>query len=292
MKTYIDCIPCFYRQIIEASRLSGLDDKRIKKIIDKTGKIILKSSINMTPPEIAGLIYKVVKKESGIYDSYSDIKNKSNKLALSIYNDCKKIVMNSKDRLLTAVEMAIAGNIIDFGVKNTINVEHEINQILKEENKMLKNKSNLFFAFDDFKDKLKNSRKVVYLADNAGEVVFDRILIEEIKDNYPDINIIFAVKEGPAINDALIKDAEQCGINKVARIISTGLEIPGTVLNKCSGLFLKIYKEADMVISKGQGNFESFSDDKKAVFYLFMAKCPVVAKEVKCEIRAINLYFN
>jgi len=292
MKTYLDCIPCFYRQLIEASRIAGLDDKNTKKIIDKTGKIILKSTLNLTPPEIAGKIHAIIKKESSVDDLYKLIKDKSNKLALSVYDEFKKKVKNAKDSLLTAVELAIAGNIIDFGVKNTLNIEKEIGNILNEEKKMIRNKNNLFFAYENFKEKLKISNIILYLADNAGETVFDRILVEEIKKIYPEIKIFYAVKERPIINDAVLSDAVECGVDKYAEIITTGLTIPGTVLKKCSKNFLNKYNKADMIISKGQGNFESFEDNGKNVFYLFMAKCPVVANEVKCEINTINLYSN
>ncbi|RPJ06619.1 MAG: DUF89 family protein [Spirochaetaceae bacterium] len=292
MKTYLDCIPCFYRQVLEAGRSSGLDDAAIKKIIDKTGKIISRKSLSYTPPEMAGKIHKMVRKESGADDCYREIKNKSNTLALGVYDNCKQKVKKAKDPLLTAVELAIAGNIIDFGVKSNLNVEHEVENILREEKKLVKNGGASFFAYDCFKEMVGKSGTIMVLADNAGETVFDRILIEEILKRHPEIIIYYAVKKGPIINDALVSDATECGIDKIAEIITTGLMIPGTVLKKCSREFLTLYRKADMIISKGQGNFESFEDPGKAVFYLFMAKCPVVAREVGCEMYSINLHYN
>jgi hypothetical protein len=292
MKTYIDCIPCFYRQAIDASRLAGLDDSKTKIIIDKIGKLFAESILDMTPPEMAGLIHSLIKKESNTDDFYKSIKNKSNELALSVYKLCKDKIEESNDRLLTAVEMAIAGNIIDFGVKNNINIEKELENILKKENRMIKNINNNFFAYSELVNNLVKSKTIVFLADNAGETVFDRILIEELKNLYSGINIIYAVKEKPIINDALIEDAIKCGIDKYAEVVSSGSVIPGTNYNLLSADFMNKYKKADMVISKGQGNFESFMDMTKPVFYFFMAKCPMVAKETGCEIGSINLYYN
>lgn len=292
MRTYLDCIPCFYRQAIETSRLAGLNEKRIKKIIDKTARLIASNGLELTPPEMAGFINKIIKKELQDEDFYKPMKEKSNILALSVYDLCKNKVKKSNDSLLTAVEMAIAGNIIDFGVKNSLNIKEEIDKIIKKENQIIKNKDNRFFAYKEFKDHLSKSKEIIYLADNAGETVFDRILIEEIKLFKSDIKITYAVKEKPIINDALMEDAIQCEIDKVADVISSGSKIPGTLLGLCSEDFIKKIKSSDMIISKGQGNFESFEYPEKPVFYLFMAKCSVVAKEVNCDIGHINLFSN
>lgn len=292
MKTYIDCIPCFYRQAIESSRIAGLSEVKIKKVIDKIGGTIADIGLGMTPPEMGAIFQKIIQDVSGNRDLYKDAKDKSNRLAFDLYDKVKKKVRASKDKLLTAIESAIAGNIIDFGVKNSLNVEKELEKIMSEENKMIKNENKIFFAYDDFKNKIERSKKIIYLADNCGETVFDRVLIEEIQNLYPSVEVIYSVKEKPILNDALLEDAVFCGIDKICKTVSTGSVIPGTVLKLCSAEFLEIYKDADMVISKGQGNFESFVDDNKPVFYLFMAKCPVVAKEVGSETGNINLFYN
>ncbi|MFY9402150.1 MAG: ARMT1-like domain-containing protein, partial [Candidatus Omnitrophota bacterium] len=180
--------------------------------------------------------------------------------------------------------------IIDFGVKNRLNIKEELKRITAEKSRA--KRRNRIFHYPAFKKSLKNAKSILYLADNAGEVVFDRILIEEIKKKYPGKIIFYAVKEKPIINDALLEDALFCGIDRVARIISNGTDAPGTILSLCSSDFKKIYKSADMVISKGQGNFESLSKAKKEIFFLFMVKCPVVAREVKGRIGDYVLLYN
>lgn len=292
MNTFIDCIPCFYRQTVDACRLAHMTDIQIKTVIDQVGKIIADISLSLTPPELSGRIHAVIRKEAGSEDLYKEIKEKSNRLALGYYDVCKKSIRSSPDSLLRAVELAVIGNIIDFGVKNTINIEQELKNRLDNIHQTVKNSASRFFAFDAFKAHLHKFRNVIYLADNAGETVFDRILIEEIVSLYPEISVLYCVKEKPIINDALKEDALFCGMDGVAEIVSTGSEIPGTVLELCTDEFLQHYKLSDMIISKGQGNFESFVSADTPVFYLFMAKCPVVAGVAGCDIGNINLFYN
>ena len=301
MKTYLDCIPCFFRQALEGSQIVHASPKQQKQIIDEFAKRIPKISLQSSPPEIARFGYAFLKKISPNGDPYKNIKQKNNRCALRLLGKLKNKVNRSKDRLLTAVELAIAGNIIDFGVnpvresfsngvKNNLNVKAELKKILAEENKVIHKKS--IFHYSEFRHALKGAKNILYLADNAGEVVFDRVLVEEIKKQYLNKDIYYAVKAKPIINDALLEDAKVCGIDKVARVISNGTDAPGTILALCSKEFKQIYKSADLIISKGQGNFESLSNEKRPIFFLFMVKCPVVAKETGCKMGNIVLFYN
>ena len=292
MRTYLDCIPCFFKQALEAARLAGANKKTQKKILNKLTKEIPKFSLDSSPPEMGRVIYGLVRKITRTKDPYREIKSKSNRLALKIYPRLKDKVKYSKDRLLKAVELAIAGNIIDYGVKNSLDVNKEVRKILSKEEKTIKKEKKNLFNYKDFRRTLHKAATVLYLGDNAGEVVFDRILIEEIKKVDKNKRIIYAVKEKPIINDALIEDARLCGIDKLAELVSNGLDMPGTTLSFCPNNFLEIYKKSDIIISKGQGNFESLSDSKKDIFFLFMAKCPVVAKHVGCDVGDIILLRN
>jgi hypothetical protein len=290
MKTYLDCIPCFFRQALEGARIVQVSPRQQKWIIDKFARRIPKVSLKSSLPEIARFGYALLKKMSPNGDPYKDIKQRSNRISLRLFRKLRNKVNHSKDRLLTALELAIAGNIIDFGVKNNLNVKEELKKILAEESKSIHKKS--IFHYSEFRWVLKNAKNILYLADNAGEVVFDRILIEEIKKAYPDKYIYYAVKAKPIINDALIEDAKVCGIDKIARVISNGTDAPGTILALCSKGFKRIYKSADMIISKGQGNFEFLSQKKRPIFFLFMVKCPVVAKETGCKMGSTVLFYN
>lgn len=282
MKTYLECIPCFFRQALEGARIAGAEPSRQKQIVDEFAAKIPRLPLSASPPVIARTCQAIVRKITGRDDPYRAIKRKSNRIALKMAGQLEKKVSASPDPLLTAVELAIAGNVIDFGVKNNVNVREELKRILAQEQKSIRNKS--VFHYVSFKHALKNAKNILYLADNAGEAVFDRILIREIRRLYPATDVYYAVKEKPAINDALREDARMCGVDRVARVISNGGDVPGTILLFCSEEFRERFKSADMIISKGQGNYESLSQERGPLFFLFMVKCPVVAKHTRCPI--------
>jgi len=283
MRTYLDCIPCFYRQALETARLAGANEIVIKKIIDELSKLIPDFPLEASPPEMGRTIYALLRKITGVKDSFKEIKENSNKFALNLYPELKRKINNSEDRLLTAVKLSIAGNVIDYGVKNSINVEEEINKIFNEDFKSDNDNNKTIFKYQEFKEILSKVKHIIYLADNAGEVVFDRLLIEELTEKLGK-QVIYVVRDKPVINDALIEDAIFCGINKVAKVISSGSDAPGTILKHCSSEFIELYQNAELIISKGQGNYESLSEENKPIFFLFRAKCPVIAKDVGCKV--------
>ena len=289
MKTYLDCIPCFFKQALEASRLAGVDEETQKSILDEVSRVLPDISMHVSPPETARTIYGIIGRYCGMEDPYRSIKKNSNEKALLLYDRLVEKVNRSERPLLTAVELAIAGNIIDYGVKNTLNVEEELERIINEEERTIHQEPEKTFNFSKFKAAVQHADTILYLGDNAGETVFDRILIEEIKKTNSSVHIVYAVKEKPIINDALREDAVACGLDDVAEIVSSGSDVPGTVLSRCTEDFLTLFNTADVVISKGQGNYEALSGVDRPVFFLFMAKCPVVAGHVGCELRDIIL---
>lgn len=292
MRTYLDCIPCFLRQALEAARMAGADEITQKRILNEVAKTIPALKLESTPPEMGEVIHRLVKRMTGKEDPYKELKEKGTRQALKIYPKLKEKVKAADDKLLMAVELAIAGNIIDYGTKNSLNVDKELEKILQKERESIKDENTFIFNFSDFKESLKNAKDILYLGDNAGETVFDRILLEEIERIYPEKEIIYAVKEKPIINDALKKDAIASGIGEIAKIVSSGSVVPGTILSLCSENFRRTFDEADMIISKGQGNYETLSDEKRPIYFLFMAKCPVIARDVGCNVGEIILFCN
>ncbi len=283
MKTYLDCIPCFYRQALDAARIAGADEIIQKKIIDELSQLIPNFSLEASPPEMGREIYSLVGKISGVKDPFKEIKENSNKFALKLYPKLKQEINNSEDRLLAAVKLSIIGNIIDYGAKNSLNVTEEIDYLFQG-NFIINNENNSStFKYNQFKESLNKVNTIIYLADNAGEVVFDRLLIEELVEELGK-QVIYVVRGKPIINDALIEDAIFCGINKVAKVISSGSDAPGTILKYCSPEFIELFQKAELIISKGQGNYESLSEEDKSIFFLFKAKCPVIAKDIGCEV--------
>ncbi|MCD6129607.1 MAG: DUF89 family protein, partial [Deltaproteobacteria bacterium] len=204
---------------------------------------------------------------TGEFDPYKEIKKESTEKGLALYPSLKDEVEKSNDKLLTAIRIAIAGNVIDFGVNRNFNIEEEIDTVLK--------KDFAIFDYDKFKDYLDKSDEILYIGDNAGESVFDRILIEVMKKP-----VIYVVREMPVINDVTYEDAVQAGIDKVATILSSGTSAPGTVLETCNEEFKEIYRNSKFVIGKGQGNYEGLSDEKHLIFFLLKAKCWVIADDI------------
>jgi len=276
MKTYLDCIPCFFKQGLRAARISGLNDKKQKKILDGIAKVIPDIPLEASPPEIAMDIYKVIKEVSGVVDPFKEVKNRYVDFSLNLYPDLKNLVANSKDPLLSSIRVAIAGNIIDFGVGDEFNIEETLKETMSDDFAVL--------DYEEFKSSLLKADTILYIGDNAGETVFDRVFIEEMnKDVY------YAVREEPIINDVTEEDAKRSGLGEVAKIISSGCSAPGTILSLCNKEFLKIFNDACLIISKGQGNYETLSEVEREIYFLIKAKCPVIARDIGVEDGAIVL---
>ena len=286
MKTYLDCIPCFFRQALEQGRLFTENELIHKEIMNDVATLVPGFSLGLTPPEMARKMHKLFEKRFGEQDLYKTVKDESNRRAMELYPELKEKIEQSKDRLLTAIELAIAGNVIDYAAKNTLDIEEEIQKLLKD-NFTAGRKG--VFDYEGFKKDLESAKTVLYLADNAGEIVFDRIFIEEFCDYR---EVIFAVRDKPAINDVLMEDAIFCGIDKIAQVISSGVDAPGTILKYCSEEFLKIFRQADLIISKGQGNYEALSEAERKIYFLFKVKCPVIARHSGTALKDIVLLGN
>jgi uncharacterized protein with ATP-grasp and redox domains len=261
MKTYLDCIPCFFNQALRAGRIATDDEGKIKRILDEIGIMLKDIPLESTPPETGRLIYETVRAVTGNHDPYKALKIESTHKALSLYPAVKTMVAQSDDRLLSAIRIAIAGNVIDFGANRNFDIDREIQEVF--------NKDFALFDYQPFKEHADKAD------DNAGESVFDRMLIEELKRP-----VIYVVRDKPVINDVTYDDAVLAGIDKVATIVSSGTNAPGTILTTCSNEFRKTYSDAKLVISKGQGNYEGLSDEKKAIFFMLKAKCYVIAHDI------------
>ena len=259
------------------TRITGVDEATQKRVLNEVSKLIPGFPLDASPPKMGREIFRIVKGITGKDDPFRKIKQKSNKLVLDIYPKLKEEIRSSDDKLLTAVELAIAGNVIDYGVKNSLDVDKEIEKILAGDFVGVEKSSKKSFDYLKFRDALNNAESILYLGDNTGEIVFDKLLIEELSNILPDTKITYVVRDKPVINDALMEDAVSCGLDKIVDVISSGCDAPGTILDLCSKEFLKLYESAELIISKGQGNFETLADEKRPIFFLFKVKCPVIA---------------
>lgn len=281
MKTYLECIPCFMNQAYRTAKIATSNEPMIKKVLDYTGDMIKDIPMESTPPETGNAIYQKIREITGNNDPYSEIKKKNIEEALELYPILKGIIQKSDDKLLTAIRIAIAGNVIDLGVNKSFNIKEDIDKILKQDFAI--------FDYDSFKNELQKAKSILYIGDNAGESVFDKLLIEQL--NKP---VTFVVREVPVINDCVIDDAIASGLGEVSNIISSGSTAPATILSLCNLEFLDAFENTDLVISKGQGNYEGLSGAKRSVFFMLKAKCRVIAEHIEVReddivLKAINI---
>jgi uncharacterized protein with ATP-grasp and redox domains len=269
LNTCLDCIPCFLRQALGVARVISDDAEVHRRVLNEVSRLIPELPLDVTPPEVARQVYRLVYRLTGSDDPYREEKRRANEIALALYPHLKKAVADSDGPMLTACKLAIGGNSIDLGPTSRY---ADINSIISS----ALDTGLGINDYDEFRRGIDESRRIVYLGDNAGEIVFDRILIEEIK-RVKDVHIDFVVRERPIINDATMTDARFVGMDKVAEIVSSGSDAPATVLGQCSQRMLEIYQAADIIIAKGQGNYESLSREEGNIFFLLKAKCEVIA---------------
>ena len=270
MNSNPDCIPCFMRQALEAARKATDDEKMHSEVMRRVSIILGELPYEHAPPETAQKVHALVRDITGNHDPYRQVKQADNRRALNMYPWLKKLVEKSNDRLHTAVKLAAAGNIIDYGASHEFDINSTIRTVLKDE-----------FAVDrypQFKKDLADAKKIVYLADNAGEIVFDRVLIEEFGDR----EIILVVKGGPIINDATAEDVKSCGLKDTLMLDFIGNGTPNTGFERTDPNFILKLRGADLVISKGQANYEGLSREGY-IYFLLMAKCPLIAGNIGVE---------
>lgn len=223
-------------------------------------------------PEFAHDLHSLMKKYTNNPDPYISEKRENNDQAISLIPELDRLIRESNNSFNIALRLAIAGNIIDFAANDNFDLFATIEMALKSE-----------FSIDhsvQLKERIERAESILYLGDNAGEIVFDKLFIKKIRHH----NLTFAVRGAPVINDATMEDAEYVGMKDVANVISNGYDAPSTVLHKSDKQFQKYFREADLIISKGQGNLEGLfelSDDR--IFYLLMVKCNVIGELLKVE---------
>jgi uncharacterized protein with ATP-grasp and redox domains len=267
MKTYLDCIPCFFRQALFAARLAVQDEDQIKKILDDIGRLLPQIPLDSPPPETGWMIYKKIREATGVQDPFKALKEESINRAMQFYPELKNLVRTGPDPLEMATKLAVAGNVIDFGANPDFELERDILATLKADP--------VIDHYGLLVEKLVTAKTILYLGDNAGETVFDKVLIEVF-----DKPVVYAVRGAPIINDATLEDARKSKLDEVAKLISSGCDAPGFLLNRCSKEFKEYLKKADLIISKGQGNWEALSDLHLPIFHLLKVKCPVIARDL------------
>jgi len=280
MRTFFDCIPCFVRQALDSARRSTEDEALHEQVLRETLRAISDMDLRESPPAMGHRIHRFIRERVGERDPYREMKDRSNRLALELYPALELRVERSSDPLETAARLAIAGNVMDVAVKGTVdrtNVTEEIENALT---------CPLDGDIGAFTSAVLEANSILYLTDNAGEIVLDRLLIERL----PVEKVTVAVRGGPVINDATMVDARAAGITEVVDVIDNGADVPGTILDECSAAFRSRFDDADLIVAKGQGNYETLSDVEKRVFFLLKVKCPVIARDIGSEVGSLVLH--
>lgn len=267
MKTYLDCYSCFVRQALEASRMAGADTEQQRSILLRVFRILEELDPESTPPEIADSVHRIIRQEIHGGDPYRAAKDAATAQALALCPRLRELMDDADDPLDMAIRLSIAGNIIDFAPSIKFDLWDTVQRVCTQP-----------YAANDqqsFRKQLEHVNRILFLADNAGETVFDRFLIELI-----DTPVLYAVKGGPVLNDATVEDAVAAGVDRVAAIVSTGSDAPGTIIDHCSQEFRQLYDNAEMIIAKGQANYETLSKEGSRVFFLLQIKCPIIAQDI------------
>ena len=286
MKVHLDCIPCFLKQSLEAARMATSDEEIHTQVIKEVLKHLESINFEKSPPELSREVHRIIRTITKTNDPYKKVKDESNEMVKKIIDHLKEKIEESDDPLITAIKLAIVGNVIDFGTMNRFNVDDMIDHALERK-------------FDDrdyplFKKELEKSKTIMYLADNSGEIFFDRLLIEQLKKRGK--NITYVVKQNPIINDVLVEDANYSEIDKISNVITydkdQNISTPGVVMEFASDEFKEKFEGSDMIISKGQGNYEGLSSTYRRVFFLLVAKCPLVANDIGSDVGKLILKVN
>ncbi len=281
MKTYLDCFPCMLKQTLEAARAATPEAALQREILNKVMGLLTQLRLDVTPPEIARKAHRLVRTISGNPDPYADKKHEYNARALALLPRLRTLVDRAADPLALAVRLSIAGNVIDFGaMASGFDFDRE-----------WKNADRARFAvldYEAFREDLLKARSILYLGDNAGEIVFDRLLVECLQ-KISTADITFVVRGEPVLNDATLEDARFVDLDRLVPVIDNGNDAPGTVLAEARPEVRGLFESADLIIAKGQGNYETLSDTPGNIYFLFQVKCRIIGRATGAEVGSYML---
>ncbi len=282
MKTSLDCIPCLARHALSAARMATDDEQVHERVLREAIGALSQIDMAASPPVMAQQIHRLVRQVMGADDPYRSVKQRFTQLALELSGPLRERIAASDDPLGTALRIALAGNAIDFGVYADVS-EADLQRTLDRALKVP-----LEAEIATFRQALLGVSDVLFLADNTGEIVFDRLLIEQL----PCPQVTVAVRGAPVINDATREDAETAGLTERYEVIDNGSDGPGTILTDCSAAFVRRFEQASLIIAKGQGNYETLSDVAGNIVFLFMAKCAVITSRLGCPIDTFQVHWT
>ena len=269
MKTQFECIPCIINSYLKLVETSGIPEPQQEVILRQLLQYLSGVDYDQSPPMMGRTLQRMIRESLQDPDPYHQIKQHYNQMMMDLYPSFKEMVEHSEDPFDTAMRLAIAGNVIDFGAKYQFDILDSINRVKEHE-----------LAIDDsrkLRNDLEHAQTLLYIGDNCGEIVLDKLFLEtvEVPQKY------FVVRESPVINDITLEDAEMTGIDKIATILTTGDDSPGAVWESASMDFRDHFNNADVIISKGQGNLEGLLDvPHDHIYFLLVTKCDLIGEKI------------
>ena len=274
MRTFPGCYDCLLRQAVSVVESSGANHDIKIQTLKEVLKVLSESDDNLSPSAIAGVTNQIMRDSLGIEDFYKDEKDSNHKLAHSYLEDIRDLVRSGNDPLEQGLKISASGNIIDIIHAKDYDLWSEVTTTVNQEL--------IGEGIPAFRELMDHSPHLLILADNVGETVFDKVLIEHL-----DIPVKYAVKGGPILNDATLQDALAAGIDQVAEVVVTGAQSPGTILDQCTDEFNDLFESSPLVLSKGQANYETMDEMGDKIFFLLRVKCPILAEQLEAPIGSL-----
>ncbi len=268
MRSQPQCLVCALNQAIKTLQAAKVDPERQVRLLHEAMASLKEVTLSMSPAEISTVAIRAVSSRLEEKDAFREIKHEHIRLTLALYPDLKRIAEDSPDPLFTGIRLSASANLIDLGARQDIDLTGEMQRELQRSLK----KSD----FDYFVERVRGSRSILWIADNAGETVLDRLVLDRLQKLAPWI----AVKEGAVLNDATMEDAIASGLQNCGKLISTGSDCLGVLTDESSSQFLDLLYNTDLVVAKGHANFETLDTLDREIFFLLKAKCPLVAGEL------------
>ena len=274
MKMKDQCLPCLVNQVIKVADITQAPDR--EALYRKIFTFLAQLDFQKTNPEVIGETFAILKSHLKNDDPYYEVRKYYNMLLMDMSESIEEHIGSDEYPFYQAVKYAVIGNIIDF---NPI-----YNRTMEEIMKFINDAEHLAFTINHvnaLQKDIQEAKTLLYLGDNCGEICLDKLLIKQIKKENPNLKVYFGVRGAAVVNDSVEADAYDVGIDEYAAIISNGDYALGTVLERTSEAFRKIFESADVVIAKGQANYECLSEyEKKKIYFLLMAKCQVIANDI------------
>lgn len=265
---------CLFRQALNTARVATADPAIQERILKRTAEYAATAALDQTPARYSNPVYRIVSAISGNPDPYARHKRETNAAALALAPAIRALVASAPDPLDAALHAAVAGNVIDMGIGHAFDIDKDVVELMR--------RPFAVSALAAFRKELGPGRRLLVLGDNAGEIVFDVLLVEQILKT--GASVTYVVKSAPVINDALMADADEVGMTRLVPVIETGSDAIGVDWDGVSAEFTRVVAQAGAILGKGHGNFETCHDRPGNFYFLLKAKCAIVAREIGCRL--------